>query len=62
MAHDLSEVPDAGIRLRIVNRSNRLVRLLELTEAGMPDFVIRNEKRLLDEAFAEWERRHPLPV
>ena len=32
---------------RIINRNNRLARLLEL---GAPDIIIRNEKRMLQEA------------
>ena len=32
---------------RIINRNNRLKRLLEL---GAPDIIVRNEKRMLQEA------------
>ena len=32
---------------RIINRNNRLARLLEL---GAPDIIVRNEKRMLQEA------------
>ena len=32
---------------RVINRNNRLKRLLEL---GAPDIIIRNEKRMLQEA------------
>ena len=32
---------------RIINRNNRLRRLLEL---GAPDIIVRNEKRMLQEA------------
>ena len=33
---------------RVINRNNRLKRLLEL---GAPEIIIRNEKRMLQEAF-----------
>ncbi len=32
---------------RVINRNNRLKRLLEL---GAPDVIVRNEKRMLQEA------------
>ena len=32
---------------RVINRNNRLKRLLEL---GAPDIIVRNEKRMLQEA------------
>ena len=32
---------------RVINRNNRLNRLLEL---GAPDIIVRNEKRMLQEA------------
>ncbi len=39
---------------RIINRNNRLKRLLEL---GAPDIIVRNEKRMLQEALIDTGRR-----
>ena len=44
---------------RIINRNNRLKRLLEL---GAPDIIVRNEKRMLQEAVdAPHRQRTPGP-
>src|SRR4029078_177138 len=46
---------------RVINRNNRLKRLLEL---GAPDVIVRNEKRMLQEAgdslLHNSQRRHAL--
>ena len=39
---------------RIINRNNRLARLLEL---GAPDIIVRNEKRMLQEAVGRPDRQ-----
>ena len=41
---------------RIINRNNRLARLLEL---GAPDIIVRNEKRMLQEAVDAFDRQWP---
>ena len=38
---------------RVINRNNRLKRLLEL---GAPDVIVRNEKRMLQEAVDSLDR------
>ncbi len=38
---------------RVINRNNRLNRLLEL---GAPDVIVRNEKRMLQEAVDSVDR------
>ena len=37
---------------RVINRNNRLRRLLEL---NAPDIIVRNEKRMLQEAVESWD-------
>ena len=48
---------------RVINRNNRLKRLMEL---NAPDIIIRNEKRMLQEAvdvlFDNGRRGRPSPV
>ena len=39
---------------RVINRNNRLKRLLEL---GAPDVIVRNEKRMLQEAVDSLDRQ-----
>ena len=41
---------------RVINRNNRLKRLLEL---GAPEIIIRNEKRMLQEAVDSPDRQRP---
>ena len=41
---------------RVINRNNRLRRLLEL---GAPDIIVRNEKRMLQEAVDSPDRQRP---
>ena len=41
---------------RVINRNNRLKRLLEL---GAPEIIIRNEKRMLQEAVRRPDRQRP---
>lgn len=52
----LAGIADDQIVLRLLNRHKRMIRLLETP--GMPPFVVRNERRLIEEAYAEWHRRH----
>ena len=48
---------------RVINRNNRLKRLLDL---GAPDIIVRNEKRMLQEAvdalIDNGRRGRPLPA